>query len=630
MENHNQNHLTSDYDYLGSSSAAVPALRGGQTCKKSLPYEIVPPCTVDPCRTLADLTVDALRATFRERGHAPSDEMWQALAAVAVILQQMAEGDCSPAIHLSSLDPGVGKTSAVICFLQALLASKRHQHVGVVVCVGRLTQIATMVEEAGLSPSDFAILTSNKELNALGCRTPQLARILFTTHSMIEKRCQGRNFADVAALHYRGEPRQVRVWDEAILPGQTLTLSRDDLGLLLKPLRPRHPALAADIEGLFMRLGNVETGTTMLLPDLGEAHGVDLNDTLSLMQGGQPEQTHAVEMLWFLLGKHITVRRDGAYGNTMLDYRDTLPDDIKPLLVLDASARVRTVYRCWKEDRGGIKELPSATKRYDDLSIHVMQRGGGKAAFRQDGEVLVELIASTIATRPDEEWLVIGHKTGVDMDFEEAVRSLLSTKAPTVHFLHWGAHDATNDYANVPNIILAGTLFYRPSYYEALGRLASGRPSSQGAYAEGKVRSVALGEHRHLILQALCRGAVRRCIGDRCPPTRAYIIASAKSGIPEELPRIFPGARISRWKGLKRALKGKVKDALKFIVEQLAVRPTVSFREVTAHLGWKETKDFKRRIRQHHHFVEALEEEGIEEWGAGKWARGFRRKPASA
>lgn len=350
MEEHQQQTFTPDYDY---PSTAATTKKRGQGCKERLLYKIAPPSALPRHRTLADLTLVALQATFSERGHSPSGDMWKALEAVALTLQRMAEGDCPPKIHLSSLDPGVGKTSAVVCFLRALLASAYHEHVAVVVCVGRLTQIATMVKEAGLDAADFACLTSDKELNTLGCRNPQTARVLFTTHSMVEKRCQGRNFVDVAALHYRGNARQVRVWDEAILPGQTLTVSRDALGFLFQPLRARHPGLAQDIETLFLQLGEASSGTTMFLPDLGAKHAVDLNDALHLVQGVNA-QTQAVEMLWFLFGKHVTVRRDGACANTMLDYRDTLPEDIKPLLVLDASARVRTVYRCWREDRGGI------------------------------------------------------------------------------------------------------------------------------------------------------------------------------------------------------------------------------------------------------------------------------------
>ena len=136
-----------------------------------------------------------------------------------------------------------------------------------------------------------------------------------------------------------------------------------------------------------------------------------------------------------------------------------------------------------------------------------------------------------------------------------------------------------------------------------------------------------MGEHRHLILQALCRGAVRRCVGQKCPPTRAYIIASRKSGIADELPRIFPGCLISPWRPVKKALKGRVADAVRFIDGQLAADPSslATFRQVMAHIGWTDRKEFKRRIRQHDDFIDAIEEAGIEEWGTGRWPKGFRR-----
>jgi hypothetical protein len=517
-------------------------------------------------------------------------------------------------------------TTTVICFLRALLGSEAHFEVAALVCVRRKDQIEAIIREADLDRSEFAVLTADAELNRLGGVSPSNARVLFTTHAMIEKRCEkSGSFTEVAALHYRDKPRAVRIWDEAILPGQPLTIFRDNLASLLLPLRGRFPALVDAIEDLFTKLKKTESGIVMCLPDLAEAHDVDLNQVLEVV-AERPEQKLAAEVLWLLFGKHVTVRQDGAFGNTMLDYKDTLPDDLKPLLALDASARVRTVYDCWEQGRGGIIRLPSASKRYDNLSIHVWDRGGGKSGFRKDGDLLVEGIASTILTRPDEPWLVVHHKQeGICRDIEDEVRALLPPAA-CARFLNWGAHDATNEFADVPNIILAGTLFLRSSYYEALGRLASGHPSSNGRFDEEKVREVTAGEHRHLILQALCRGAVRKCLGERCPPARAYIIASRKSGIAEELPHIFPGARILPWRPVKKALRGKVAEAVEFITAQLASDPTsvVTFREVMAHLGWRDRKEFQRRIRKHDDFRAALVDAGIEEWGRGRYPKGFR------
>ena len=77
--------------------------------------------------------------------------------------------------------------------------------------------------------------------------------------------------------------------------------------------------------------------------------------------------------------------------------------------------------------------------------------------------------------KPSEEWLVVFHK-----EFKAEIEKRLADNK-RVHLVHWGEHQATNDYAAVPNVILAGTLFYRPSYYEALARLVADRRPVQGA-----------------------------------------------------------------------------------------------------------------------------------------------------
>lgn len=83
-----------------------------------------------------------------------------------------------------------------------------------------------------------------------------------------------------------------------------------------------------------------------------------------------------------------------------------------------------------------------------------------------------------------------------------------------------------------------------------------------------------IGEHRHLILQALSRGAVRKCRGVSCPEVNAYIIASAGSGIAEELPTIFPGCDVVLWKPVTTDLKGKAGEALKFVIGSIEAGAT--------------------------------------------------------
>lgn len=595
--------------------------QGVQDCNRDLLQECTP-----YTQTLADLTINSLYSFFERNGHHPSEDMIYALTSVARKMEDMANGIADPYVYLSSLDPGIGKTQTIVHFIRYLLASQDHGDVAVLLCVSRLEEIRGLVSCMALEREQFAVLTSDQELNGLGV-DPQQGRILFTTHRMVEVQCEGRGFPEVQGLSWRGRPRQVRIWDEALLPGQALTVSRDEIALLFKALRSTHPHLTATLEALFSDLRKLPEGHRFLLPDFATDHDVDLNEVLRLMDARKNQEINPAQTLWFLSGKTVTVRRDGAFGETMLDYRNSLPDGLSPILVLDASGRVRTLYRHWEERRGGLVRLPSAPKRYDNLTVHVWQTGGGKGAFKRRGDQLLDGIASTINAKPEEEWLVVHHKAGIAMDFETELTSRLTSDPSRVHFRNWGSHDATNQFSHVPNVILAGTLFYRLSYYEAMGRLAADHPSEVGPLEQSDFNEIMLGEHRHLLLQAGCRGSVRRCQGDVCAPCHLYIVASVSSRISSAIPDIFPGCRRLTWQPVKRALGGKVAQAFECVVSWLEENPDdlLPFKIVYELVGM-DRSNFKRRVRRHEGFVAALEEVGIMEGpDRSRYPTGFTR-----
>jgi hypothetical protein len=63
---------------------------------------------------------------------------------------------------------------------------------------------------------------------------------------------------------------------------------------------------------------------------------------------------------------------------------------------------------------------------------------------------------------------------------------------------------------------------------------------------------------------------MRKSAGDGCGQCDVYIIADAKSGIPQMLEdgSIFPGARVVDWIGGKTKLTGKVAEAIKIIEKE--------------------------------------------------------------
>jgi hypothetical protein len=143
----------------------------------------------------------AMHESFAIRDHNPSPAQMAALEDVARNVEQMADGRLANSVYLSSLDPGVGKTQAVIHSVRELLRSKRHEDIGMIFFLSRLAEIKTIVAEIGLHQEQFAVLVANSSenshLNTLGNRNRDRARVLFTTQQMLQSRSRGKKFAEV-------------------------------------------------------------------------------------------------------------------------------------------------------------------------------------------------------------------------------------------------------------------------------------------------------------------------------------------------------------------------------------------------------------------------------------------------
>jgi hypothetical protein len=270
-------------------------------------------------------------------------------------------------------------------------------------------------------------------------------------------------------------------------------------------------------------------------------------------------------------------------------------------------------------------------KTYEPLRIHVWSTSGGKSAFKDStrADELVQGVVSTILKKPSEDWLVVHHKPARDLpDIRAMVLEKTAGKVDPqrLHFLTWGNHAATNAFVEVPNVILAGTLFFRPSQYEALGRLAAATPDADAFAAEDR-KTIEAGEHAHGILQALCRAAVRKCHGSQCAPCDAYIIASTRSGIGEQLADIIPGCTLELWTPIKRELKGKVAEAVEFLRHWFSY-PTiryVKFQQVMEAIKVTSAANFNRDIRRNPLFRAELAEMGLVEWGPRSRFTSFKR-----
>ncbi|WP_025897482.1 hypothetical protein [Sneathiella glossodoripedis] len=592
---------------------------------------------------LSNATIDNVKRFFnQETEHRPSEETYIALKAIATTLSTMALGEATHKIHLSSLDPGSGKTVTITQFVKTLSAFSKDypelDDVGVIVFLSRLEEIEKMVKEMSLAPSDFACITSDPEINELGLNAEGygVARVIFTTQQMLESRLDGGSFENCKLFHFNDKVRQVRIWDESYLPGKGIVIQEFDLAQLVGVIgKCGHLRLSEEIRKLSDEVLSKEKGEVILLPEFHELINTSEHQLLADIQEhsvSRDDLCLVMSSLFFLSGKSVVIGSDGGRngGVKIISYRETMPKDLAPLLVTDASGRVRYTYHLMKRDRGDILELPTSKKHYKNLTVCVWSRGGGKSSWIKHHSVLTAGIVETIKKEPERKWLIVHH-----LPKESGSASIpnieleVSRQLPSdikVSYTTWGKHAASNDFRECDRVVLAGTLFYPRSHSESLTRLCSNKAPNKGKPTSDDMGKLVLGESKHHILQAICRGKVRNSVFNDCGECKVFIIASAASGIRSALTMdrnqsydssyLFPFCTVEDWGAMQtmasKRLKGNLKAAYNHVKRWLCDVPKGSvlrLAELRSLVGAKDAQHFNKSMKSTD-MIEALDRIG--------------------
>ena len=329
---------------------------------------------------IAELAMVRLEERLAENGSRPSDVASCSLRSLMVTFEKTLTGELGHDYHLASLDPGQGKSLGVASFVSSWAELGYVPDEGVLIGVSRLSEIETLVTQSGLNKTEFGVLTGDPFLNELGLprERHRQARVLFTTQQMIVRRCAGQRFDQTTAFHYMGKPRKLRVWDETLTPAEHFTVARDKLGFLLSPLRLDRPDYHAAVWELMLNLEKANDGERVLVP-MGFATTPKRGQWLKEPDDHQRE---LVENLRRLAGREALVVSDRGLGNTLVGVEPSLPPDFAPVVVLDASGRVRPTYPIWMRWRGDLVRLPPAVSDYANVRVHVWQQASGRRKLR--------------------------------------------------------------------------------------------------------------------------------------------------------------------------------------------------------------------------------------------------------
>jgi hypothetical protein len=265
----------------------------------------------------------SLRAFFDEQQHRPSGAHWEALWDIARKIQAMADGVADKKIYLSSCDPGVGKSQTAVHVLRALVSVPSYDDVGAIICVGKLIEAESLGNTLRLPEGKLAVLTSDATVNqtgTTGCHStiiqerPDIAsaQVLIVTQQRIEKTIGDGSFEGAHGFWYRGRPRQVRIWDEAWLPGAAVVLTQYELTAPISALATRSRPMADAVTSLFLTVKDAEDGALIPIPDWEDEFGLDQHSALAAVDRLGDQASKTITSL-YLLGGHIArVRQDGS------------------------------------------------------------------------------------------------------------------------------------------------------------------------------------------------------------------------------------------------------------------------------------------------------------------------------
>jgi hypothetical protein len=507
-----------------------------------------------------------------------------------------------PLFYIFSGDAGSGKSTTVHDNVKGWKKAGFPGDGSILIILGTFKEIDSYRAGCGLDDWDFACVSSDHKYNAygLGRGRANEAKVLFTTHEQVRSRIFDHNgFEAATEFHYQGRARSLRLWDEGISAASPVSFKLDGLNALPSSLSAdrRNDEFIRLFRSIGLDKAALEDGAILSFPsDLrGPARAIAIDVKSHLPK----DVVKALEGVSMLAGQQAVLRRDNLTGLMVVGIGQPLPDDLAPLVVFDASARLKPSYRYWADRSHNVRFLPKAIADYSSLELHWWDKSAGKSALAVHSQraVIVEASVELLNSRDDEDWLVIHQKEVaaylnnpgycIARDIEAGLN-----RKDRVKFLHWGNHIATNDYRHIRNVLIIGGNQYPNLSYEAIYMAATGQLTSPD---KQRVNEIGAFEFAHHVYQAACRSNLRQMVGEVAGSAKVYLIAANRAGREEAIEAAFRGCTIHQW----QPLPGKPKARVQIIMDMMLAlfgdgRASVTTKALWQACGGKDSSYLKR------------------------------------
>lgn len=515
--------------------------------------------------TLASAALANMQETFRDGGHRPSPEQWDAITDYLEHAERAANGDLACAVYLSAIPAGTGKSVAVAAFAGAVARSPAHAAVGVLIAVNRISEARDMAEALKDHRAKLGLIVGAKhatELQAMGGHLEaDTAQIVVTTQAALKETMRrAGDFNAAARYFFNGERRRVVLWDEAISFNRPVVLDGDAVVKLAAALRRQSGDAAAALKRWSADLDSHPAGLCTV-PDFTSL-GVDF---VRLEQEAETdEQAAQARALSIISGEAGHVLRSNASASSLVTYVPELPSSLMPVLVTDASAARGVHHQSYQmmSSTRPVVRLKEATKAYTNLTLRIVPTAASRSIYRKvnshEGRDLIDMIVGYIRRVALEPVLVVSYKSAFtihgikERTIRDAVDARLTDdERARVSHMTWGSHTATNDHKAVARVVFAGLNFMPAAAAYAASGAALGKPMNTAAVEDHptgeQVKDMERGMLRDSTLQAVLRGAARMGIDGDCGRQEVVIPQAPQTGLSTaDYMGMFPGCKVAR------------------------------------------------------------------------------------
>ena len=517
---------------------------------------------------------------FASIGHRPSPEQWDAIRDLLEHLERAARGQLAPAVYVSAIPAGTGKSSGIAAFAQALVSDPAWDETGVLITCNRITEVKDMAGKLCAHRHKLRVIVGEDypQVRAMGGLMDAAdAQVVISTHEALRRTLRTtQSFDDAARFHYRGHRRPVLVWDEAIAFNRPVVLDSDAMNSLAGDMRGQSASAVAMLKRWSLELDEAPDGQCQV-PDF-EAAGVDFHKLEEAVMEDAEKATQ-VKALEVLSGNTGHVMRDNLTGATVVTHTPELPPNLLPVIVTDASAARGVHHESYVQMARSrrVVHLRQAGKTYRNMTLRIVPVAASRSVYWDQrttrGKELIEMAVRYVRSVAPAKVLIVSYKKsrpirGIDQrTIRDAINARLTDdEGLRVHHLTWGSHTATNDHKDVPHVLLMGLSFVPSTVSYAASAAAQDLPmrtADPGQHpSHADVAAMGSGMLRDTTMQAILRGHARMGSDGDCGVMQAVVIQSPQTGLSHSAYReMFPGVRIVDDRSLMPAkpLKGRLK-----------------------------------------------------------------------